>query len=301
MFFNRKQKPKIRFFNSVPGVNTLHPVTRGIDLNREWVSYEKKEYQELTSKCPVQRLSNGLSSALDNTLPSELSSLVGISQDVFKHSVEKPTSIGKCPGINALMHNGFIIHTPADFSVYAENTEELNVYWNKDEFPQPNSISYGKEYVENHPKGQTKWLKDSCKDVTNDNILKIQTCWHVIADPDIVFLVMKVPYVKETRFSAVTGILDPTLCTPEVNIQLWWHDNSGKEITIKAGTPIAMYLPISRKLLEYNASISDATDDDIKMLEEYKYMNGMNFSENRSITKVARKIYKKYWKKYIAN
>jgi|SaaInlV_120m_DNA_3_1039746.scaffolds.fasta_scaffold09917_6 hypothetical protein len=298
MFFFKKKrsKPKIKFFNTVPGVSTLYPITKSSELNREWISYEKKEYNESVSKCPVARFTNKIST---NDMPSELSGFGDILNVVQQHErseISKPTSIGKCPAINSMMKNGFIIYAPSDFSVFAEDNTDLKTH-DDESFPPADKLIHSRKYIEYHGPGHTKWLKDSSKDTTNDVIIKVSTMWNVIADPDIAFLQVKVPYVKETRFSAVTGILDPIL-SPEINIQLWWHANNGEEITIKAGTPLAMYLPISKKTLEYNAIVDSSSNDDEEMMEEYHYLLNSTFRSDRDPAKKAKKIAKKYWNKF---
>lgn len=292
----RKKKQPIKFYNTIPGVSTIYPVTKSIELNRDWVQYEKKEYNEMVSKCPVKRFADVLDPRGWTEMPNELSGLFGSIQANDRKQLKQPTSVGKCPAINSVMHNGFIIYAPADFSIFAEDQTSLRHYCD-DTFPPANEIYNAKDYIEYHGAGHSKWLKDSTKDSTNDIIIKVNTMWNVLCDEDIAFLQLKVPYVKETRFTAVTGVLDPVL-SPEVNIQLWWHVNDGSEVTIKAGTPLAMYLPISKKMLECDAIVSDATEDDINMSKEYSYLVSSQFSENRNISKKAKKIFQKYLNKW---
>ena len=89
---------------------------------------------------------------------------------------------------------------------------------------------------------------DSSKDKTVDQVVKINTTWRVQADDDVVFLQTKVPFVNETRFSAVSGILDPRTAY-EVNVQLLWHLMEG-DTTVRAGTPLCCYILMSRRMLE---------------------------------------------------
>jgi hypothetical protein len=229
-------------------------------------------------------------------MPSELSNILNIGQDIHRQKQKQITSVGKCPAVNSMMHSGFIIYAPADFSVYAQNTDHLDTY-HDGTFPPMDCLVNSRPYIECHGVDQTKWLKDSTKDSSNDIIIKVCTMWSVLCDDDIAFMQMKVPFSKESRFSAVTGILDPVL-SPEINIQLWWHVNDGSEVTIKAGTPLAMYLPISKKMFDYDAEIGTASEDDVKMSQEYAYLLGSQFSENRSPAKKAKKIFKKYWQKW---
>ena len=297
MFGFKNKKPPIKFFNSIPGVSTLYPVTKSSELIRDWVTQEKKVYNEDVSKCPIKRFTNITKPVLG--MPPELATIISQANDIKRGDEEKLTSIGKCPAINSIMHNGFIIYAPADFTVYAPNKEKLDAYYDSDRFPPfvANAPKFP-PYIDFHGAPHASWLKDSTKDSTNDTIIKIHTMWSVLSDPDIMFLQMKVPYVKENRFTAVSGILDPMLST-EINIQLWWHVNEEKETTIKAGTPLAMYLPVSRKLFDNTEMfVGTADDDDREMLAEYSYLLSSNFSENRKITKIARKLYKKYWNKW---
>ena len=58
MFGFKNKKPPIKFFNSIPGVSTLYPVTKSSELIRDWVTQEKKVYNEDVSKCPIKRFTN---------------------------------------------------------------------------------------------------------------------------------------------------------------------------------------------------------------------------------------------------
>ena len=299
MFGFKSKKPPIKFFNSIPGVSTLYPVTKSSELNRDWVAYEKKTYNEEVSKCPIKRFTSITRPVTG--MPPELANIISQGNEIKLGDEEQITSVGKCPAINSIMHNGFIIYAPADFCVHAPNKESLQAYYDKEKFPPfvVKSPSFP-PYIQYHGAPHASWLKDSTKDNTNDTIIKVHTMWSVLSDPDIMFLQMKVPYVKESRFTAVSGILDPMLST-EVNIQIWWHVNDGSEVTVKAGTPLAMYLPISRKLFDNTSEVfvGTADDTDIEMLAEYNYLISSQFSENKKTSKIARKLHKKYWNKWV--
>ena len=38
----RKKKPRARFFSLHPGVHTLHPITKAVDLDRDWLKQKEK-------------------------------------------------------------------------------------------------------------------------------------------------------------------------------------------------------------------------------------------------------------------
>ena len=263
--FNKK-RPKARFFSLAGGVHTLHPVTKASELPRAWTKEEKLDYKERETKCPFDKLIMG--------------------QHQF------PSSIGKCPAINQIMRTGYIVHAPADFKVHT-NGDGHSILFTTTPFAPP-----GSDYVVLHDENVSKWLMDSSKDQTIDQVIKINTTWRIQADDDIIFLQTKVPFVNETRFTAISGILDPRSAY-EVNVQLFWHVMEGDEC-IKAGTPLACYIPMSRKLLEggVDMSIDCATQEDYRLEEEFMYTAYNEFPENVNVTGrqlKTNKILRKYW------
>ena len=261
----RKKKPIARFFSLHPAVHTLHPITKADKLDRTWTVEERDDYRERLKKCPVGKLIQGQ-----------------------HHEV---SSIGRCPAINHIMRTGYIVYAPADFKVHT-NGDGHTILFTTTPFNPPSS-----DYVVLHETEVTKWLMDSTKDSTVDQVVKINTTWRVQADDDVVFLQTKVPFVNETRFTAVSGILDPRTAY-EVNVQLFWHLMEG-DTTVRAGTPLCCYIPISRKLLEdLDVSIDVATPTDYKLEEEFIFTAYNEFPENVNVTQrqiKTNKILKKYW------
>ena len=262
----RKKKPKARFFSLLPAVHTLHPITKADKLDRTWTKAERDDYRDRLSRCPVGKI-------LENNTP------------------QYPNSIGRCPAINSIMRTGYIVYAPADFKVHT-NGDGHTILFTTTPFNPPSS-----EYVVLHETDVTKWLMDSSKDKTVDQVVKINTTWRVQADDDVVFLQTKVPFVNETRFTAISGILDPRTAY-EVNVQLFWHLMEG-DTTVRAGTPLCCYIPISRKLLEdLDVSIDVATPTDYKLEEEFIFTAYNEFPENVNVTQrqiKTNKILKKYW------
>ena len=262
----RNTSTRARFFSLQHAVHTLYPMTKASELPRAWTKEEKEDYKERVSKCPFASM--------------------------LQHNYEYPASIGKCPAINAIMRAGYVVYAPADFKVHTNGDGHTIL------FTQPAFQPFGSDYVVLHNSDTTKWLMDSTKDKTVDQVIKVNTTWRVQADDDVIFLQMKVPFVNESRFSAVPGILDPRAAY-EVNIQLWWHELEGDH-TIKAGTPLAVYVPMSRSMLEgLDVSIDCATPDDYRMAEEFQFTAYNEFPEESNVTKrqlKTNKILKKFWK-----
>jgi len=263
--FFKKKSPTIRFFSLTPGVNTLYPIIKSNKLNREWVTEEKIDYENRKSKCPFGFLST--------------------------QGIDRVSSIGKCPAISGIIGAGFTIRAPADFVVMT-NGDKTTL-----DFKYKNIVPHI-EYVTKHEKEVSSWLLDSSKDNTLNQVLKVNTPWRITCDSDdIIFLVTKVPFVKEDRFTAVTGILDPKTAY-EINIQLFWHVLNGEEV-IKAGTPLCNYIPISRSLLQNISFVSeDAEERDYLVEREMLFSYEHVFSNSNTLKdKVSRvvKILKKYY------
>ena len=261
----RKKKPRARFFSLHPGVHTLHPITKAAELDRDWVGKERDDYRERLGKCPFNKVLQG--------------------------EQHHPNSIGRCPAINSIMRTGYIVYAPADFKVHT-NGDGHTILFTTTPFQLPTA-----PYVTLHEDNVSKWLMDSTKDTTIDQVIKINTPWRVQADDDVLFLQTKVPFVNETRFSAISGILDPRTAY-EINVQLFWHVLKGDE-TVRAGTPLCCLVPISRSMLEdLDVSIDVADQKDFQLEQEFLFTAYNEFPENVNVTQrqlKTQKILRKYW------
>ena len=115
----------------------------------------------------------------------------------------------------------------------------------------------------------------------SDTVIKLELPWRIQAHKDIVFIQMPVPYWDEKRFSVPTGIVDPSY-SYEVNLQMFWHATEEGEYLVKAGTPLAVWIPIERKYLsndEFDVIIESANDEDRRNNKIMDYNRYMNFTE----------------------
>lgn len=259
MFTNPfKKKRSIRFHTLHPGANTFYPIINSSKLNRNWVQEEKEDYKK-RSKCP------------------------------FAFGEPPPHSINKCPAIHMIMNQGYIIKTAVDINVTRVD-DKLEVQASNLIPHLPSVVTHGEEV--------SKWLLDSSKDNTAPEILKVNTPWRVTTnDNDLIFLVVKVPHTKEDRFSAVMGVMDPKTAF-EINVQLLWHLPKNESSTIKAGTPLCMYIPMSRQYLNTSFVCEDADERDWNVEKEMTYSySHVNQSTNTLGDRVSRvvKILKKYY------
>lgn len=186
------------------------------------------------------------------------------------------------------MNSGFILRAPADFTINTVgDLSEVNITAR----PVLNHVPY----VDTHADWQTEWIVDHNKSFVVNKIIKINSPWRVLCnDPDIVFFVTQVQYWNESRFTQLDGILDP-LITNELNCQLAWHVLDGT-VTVDAGTPLAQYIPMSRKLLNSVDFSVEEADEKLYRLEQEMTYSGHHKFETDYKLKVQNmaKILKKY-------
>ena len=143
--------------------------------------------------------------------------------------------------------------------------------------------SGGPTYVTAHVKEQTEGMRHLVNPYApvSDTVVKLELPWRIQAHKDIVFIQMPVPYWDEERFSVPTGIVDPSY-SYEVNLQMFWHAIEEGEYLIRAGTPLAVWIPIERKYLsndEYDVTIESANDEDRRNNQIMDYNRYMHFTE----------------------
>lgn len=114
-----------------------------------------------------------------------------------------------------------------------------------------------------------------------NQIVKLNTPWHVIAPKGIKFLILPIAYPDSFEFDSCIGILDPGISS-EINVQLNWNIKDG-ETLIKAGTPLMHIIPISEDKFQINCR--DATSKDLKWLNKRNFLNNFTFRLKRNLIK----------------
>jgi len=265
--FNRKKK-WIRFYSMQPGVAELHPVFPATKLKRKWrkealTSQDKRD--EITIKqCPAKK-----AAAVWETLLTKVPPV-----NFWSHAVT-------CPALHSIMDNGYILPCPADFVIKLDGTG--NFEWKS-------TIQfYGDRYVSAHIPEQTQGMRNLVshnqnKDVL-DYVIKMETPWRIQAHKDIVFIQIPVTYWEEDRFSIATGLVDPRY-SYEVNMQIFWHKTEPGEYIIKAGTPLAQWIPVNRDFLTskaFDVVIETANKDDLDNNQIMEYNRGKDLFGNTTL------------------
>ena len=265
--FNRKKK-WIRFYSMTPGVADLHPVFPATKLKRKWrkdalTSQDKRD--EITIKqCPAKK-----ATAVWQTLLTKVPPV-----NFWSHAVT-------CPALHGVMDNGYILPCPADIIIQLDGSG--NFEWKSTmEF-------YGGRYVSAHIPEQTQGMRNLVSHNQNKDVLdwtiKMETPWRIQAHKDIVFIQIPVAYWEEDRFSIATGLVDPRY-SYEVNMQIFWHKTEPGEYIIKAGTPLAQWIPVNRDFLTskaFDVAIETANKDDLDNNQIMEYNRGKDLFGNTTL------------------
>jgi hypothetical protein len=206
--------------------------------------------------------------------------------------------IVNCPAIKQISRVGYVITAPADFIIRTASDHENDSWEAPFAFKrESDKYSFGgnEYYVSWHSPAQTEPVIPRVTINTNKPYLqmavKVETPWRLKSSDDIVFLQIPVSYNNEERFSAAVGIVDPRYMH-SVTVQLFWHVMEG-ETLVRAGTPLAQLVPISRSLLEEGAvdfivDVAGAPEREIE--QAYAYCNHSRFPKTDTVTNKIRII-----------
>ena len=263
----KKKKKWIRFYSLHEGVSHMNPWVPAKTLKRKWKTEALKKYYGKDSKCPAMRIKN-----LWEHHKKKLDGDESIPDGLFNHAVT-------CPALTTLFETGWVMTAPADFLIKQDGSGE-DFGW----LSQVLFDSGGPTYITAHAPEQTEGMRNLVNPLAeniSETVIKLELPWRIQAHPDIVFIQIPIPYWDEKRFSIPTGIVDPSY-SYEVNLQLFWHATEDGEYLVKAGTPLALWIPFERSQLNndtYDVTIEEANDEDRKNNRIMDYNRYMNFTE----------------------
>ena len=263
----KKKKKWVRFYSVQDGVSALQPWIPAKQLKRPWVKDALKKYYGKDSACPVMKVKK---------LFQHHKQVLQYGQGeenydgLFQHAAT-------CPALSELFQSGWILTSPTDFVISQDGKGE-NFSW-------VTQVMFRKDkaFINAHAPEQTEGMVHlvNQQKPTNAMVVKLELPWRVQAHKDVVFVQMPIPYWDEERFSVPTGIVDPSYSF-EVNLQLFWHSIEEGEYLVKAGTPLAQWIPVHRSRLnndEFDVIIEDANDEDHKNNRVMDFNRFMHFVE----------------------
>jgi len=239
---------KITFFTTVDGVQDAYPVICAKDYRPNWITSAKESYIKRKQKAEAEN--------------------------------ERFTHIYRCPGIFDLMSRGFIlpmmwdaiIETNGDgesFS-WAVPSGELGIMASTNKVVEGHMAQAIAETLPKRP----GYLK---------SLVKFNSPWHIVAPPDVKFIIMAVPYpdTEDAVFEQVPGILDPGLST-ELNPQGYWKILNGKH-TVRAGTPMFQIIPLTDE--EFELEVKFAGEKEFAWAKKRNYFFHLTFVFKRALMK----------------
>ncbi|NBP00986.1 MAG: hypothetical protein EBU90_12785 [Proteobacteria bacterium] len=209
---------------------------------------------------------------------------VSLARNDFKQASKVKTHIARCPGIFDLFKQGYLIPAWHDITIRSDG-ERFG--W---EIPSENLMNLrGTNSIAQAHDKNTIGKHLPRPPWANPNVLKINTPWHVIAPKGVKLLMTSVPYPDTFEIEALNGILDPAVST-EINLQLNFNILRGEHL-IKAGTPLAMIIPLSEN--EFKLVVRDKNSYDEMWSVKRKFVNSMSYVLNRQRIK---QLYEKHWR-----
>ena len=239
-----KKVPTVEFYSLIPELEKLSPIL----------------YMKNIASPLMQAAARQYSTAIKNP----------------DYGLKKEAHILKCPGIQEVVKQGFVITAWQDITI--ETYGDGAITWTSP-IDQTN-LEHGQVIgaaVEFHNRQQYTDLVEPHPN-TLDSVIKFNTAWRVKIPKGYCLLETEIPYSNERRFTALTGILDDRYGSVALNVQVLWHVLKGKTV-IKAGTPLARYVLVP--IDEPKMLIRTPTKDDLKLERLSDLENGRKY--NRSM------------------
>ena len=207
------KKPTVEFICRIEGVQETMPIIPAKNLKHPW----------------VLRALNDL---------AEKRKAVG---GVF---LEKTAHVSKCPGIFTLMRHGWVLRSWLDISIETYG-DGMGCAW-ATPINQRNLL--GVDAVEIKSKQElTQFL--GTWDGATDGTIKLNTPWDCVVPDGYMLLETSVQYGDDARFEVLSGFVLPEYGPTTLSPQVKWKVARGKTL-IKAGTPLAQYIPIKKEKID---------------------------------------------------
>ena len=206
---------------------------------------------------------------------------------VAERASEDPgfSHLARCPGIFDLFKYGYIVTLNKDIWIgprgkdfeYKFSSRNISDQFEKD-------FGFGIEHLSADLLAKPPWAADF--------IVKIVTGWHLIAPKGVKFLVLPIAYPDTFDFTSTIGIINPAMST-EVNFQLYWNATM-PETVIRAGTPLAHFIPLTEKKYQMVQRTMNQQDKDWVL----KFNNAYDSSFwHHTVRGKVVAMYNKYWKR----
>ena len=191
------------------------------------------------------------------TLASKYQKLNKMNSPYVDNAPERQSTIRSCYGINNFNNYGFILPVWGDYSVVMHNGNAHAVGANE------NQVSY-------HETEQSAGVFDL------HHVFKLHSPWEFTCNRDIKFLMMQNVFAVNSDCYSITPVIKDFYNHTTTNIFLIVNKNqSNKEIMIRAGSPLAKFIPLTDEDVELKFEVVE----DVKKVKvkpfRYFFHNGL--------------------------
>ena len=173
----------------------------------------------------------------------------------------KPSTVKICPSFPDYFSMGYVLPMWTDIRLHFDkNTEEWR--WNT-----PSNI-FAADVHENTQ--FMNYVTPNYQGINGQFVFKMICPWRIFTPPGWSVLQLPLFYNFNKEFSTLPGIVDTDI-HHQINQQILYHGD-GKEIEIKRGTPLALYVPFKRESIYLDLDIRFSTEKDIKK-ENTSFLN----------------------------
>lgn len=145
-------------------------------------------------------------------------------------------SVRQCPSFPDFFSSGYVVPMWMDSLIqYDESTESWNT----------KSSHFVADWAGHGNDQMIDYVRPSLQGKSANFVFKANSPWRIITPPGYSVLQLPMFYHFNREWSVMPGIVDTDIYH-DVNQQVLYH-GEGKEIFIKRGEPLAMYLPFERK------------------------------------------------------
>ena len=189
-----------------------------------------------------------------------------------------------CPGIFDLFKVGWYVSMWYDVYIKTKK-DEPGFSW-RVASPVSDITEKHMKIIDTHGDNITKFIPK--RESRIENIVKINTPYHIIAPKDLKFLFLPMPYPDHYDWESASGLLEPALSS-EVNVQLYWNVKDGEKF-IKAGTPLCQIIPLTKEKI--NMTCREANEKEWNWINKRLYFNSFSFSATKNKVK---ELYNRYF------
>ncbi len=222
------RKPEFKFLCRIPGATEIHPIISMREAKPEWMHAEATKHAKKVRHVSID-------------------------------TITQQKSVAKCPGIRAVLDEGWLVRNWQDTVIRVE--ADGSYVWRS---AIDQALYEGvPPYVDSHPAdsfSQSEFLRHKIPNI------KLHLPWMVEIPKGYALYQKGVPYQEHDMFTVGEGIFSWQYGACEINVLVMF--NKPGEYLLKAGMPLAQLIPVKEE--RFAAVIRDATPEELATAKKDK-------------------------------